>query len=60
VLTGLDVGATVGLVLGVGADVVGAVVAVGVADVEDVAVAVAVVDDVGVPLVAVAACVLGV
>jgi hypothetical protein len=57
VLTGLDVGATVGLALGVGADVVGAVVAVGVADV---AVGVAVVDDVGVPLVAVAACVLGV
>jgi hypothetical protein len=57
VLTGLDVGAAVGLVLGVGADVVGAVVGVGVADV---AVGVAVVDDVGVPLGAVAACVLGV
>jgi hypothetical protein len=57
---GLDVGATVGLALGVGADVVGAVVAVGVADVEDVGVGVALVDDVGVPLVAVAACVLGV
>ena len=58
VLAGLDAGAAVGLALAVGADVV--VVAVGVAVGEDVVVGVAVVDDVGVPLVAVAARVLGV